>query len=88
MGEAPRSEVENPEEESLRAVAEAHAAFLQEHLNAESLKQWGEAGMLENDGAGLLTSCLDSENYLAMSDGRRAQVDQLIESLKEFAETA
>lgn len=80
------SEVENLEGKNLRAVAEAHAAFLKDHLNPENLKKWGDAGMLENDGAGLLASCLDVENYLAMSDEHRAQVDQLIESIRSEVE--
>lgn len=77
------STVENLKGQDLRATGDTHAAFLKEHLNPENLKKWGEAGMLENDGAGLLALCLDSENYIAMPDERRAQVDQLIESIKE-----
>ena len=79
------SEVENSEGQALREIAKAHAAFLKEHLTPENLQKWGDAGMLENDGAGLLSSALNIENYIAMSDEHRAQVDQLIESIKKEA---
>lgn len=77
------SSVERIEGQDLRAVANEHAAFLKEHLNPENLKKWGDAGMLENDGAGLLALCLNVENYISMSDERRAHVDQLIASIRE-----
>lgn len=86
MSEVPMSEVDNVEGQNLRTVAEAHAEFLKEHLTSENLQKWGDAGMLENDGSGLLASCLNVENYIAMSDEHRAQVDQLIESIKEEVE--
>ena len=86
MGEVNMSEVENSEGRQLRARAEAHAAFLKEHLTPENLQKWGDAGKLENDGSGLLALCLNSENYMAMPDDRRDQVDQLIESIQKEVE--
>lgn len=86
MGEVNMSEVENSEGRALREVAQSHAEFLKVHLTPENLQKWGDAGMLENDGAGLLSSALNVENYIAMSDERRAQVDQLIESIKDEVE--
>lgn len=86
MGEVNMSEVENSEGRALRSVAEAHAAYLKVHLTPENLQKWGEAGMLENDGAGLLASALNVENYIVMSAEHRAQVDQLIESIQEEVE--
>lgn len=86
MSEVNMSEVENLEGQNTRNTAEAHAAYLKENLNPENLKKWGDAGMLENDGAGLLALALQAENYIVMSDEHRAQVDQLIESIKEEVE--
>jgi len=77
------SEVENSEGQEMRAKAEEHAAFLQEHLNDESLKEWGEAGLIGPNDGGLLAKCLEAENYIALSDAERAQVDQLIEDIRE-----
>ncbi len=86
MVEMSMSEVENSEGQALRERANAHAEFLKEHLTPENLQKWGDAGMLENDGSGLLALCLNSENYMTMSDVHRAQVDQLIESIKAEVE--
>lgn len=77
-----------PEGNELKETALAHAEWLRSTLTAEFVDRAKSSGLLDDDGAMLLAECQNFENYIAKSDADRAHVDQLIESLKEFSETA
>ncbi len=87
MGEVNIHEGLTPEGNELKETAQANAAWLKGNLTPELLDRAKLAGLLSEDEGMLLAECINFENYIPKSETERAHVDQLIESLKEFAET-
>lgn len=76
-----------PEGEQVKETAMVTAEWLRQHLTPEFVDAAKASGLIDDEGAELLSECLQPENYMAKGPEQRAHVDQLIESLKEAPES-